>query len=126
MKSIPNELSDRDRLPDDLAPVSIVRQGDSAIVIVWSDGRETPWTAVQLRDRCPCATCREKKRGEQEKRAEKGKLNVLPVLTNAETRPLSIESMKPVGAYAYNIAFSDGHSSGIFAMALLRGGQTRP
>ncbi len=122
MNSIFNERPDRDRLPDDLTPVSIVRQGESAIVIAWSDGMETPWTAIQLRDQCPCATCREKKRGEQKKREEKGKPpSALPVLTDAEARPLRIESMNPVGAYAYNITFSDGHSSGIFSMALLRG-----
>ena len=125
-KSIFKEPSDRDRLPENISPVGIVRQGESAIIIAWGDGMETPWTATQLRNCCPCATCREKKRGDEKKRAEKGKqLTVLPVLTTSEARPLRIESMKPVGSYAYNITFSDGHSSGIFPMALLRGGRTR-
>ena len=126
-KSIFNEPSGSDRLPENVVPVGIVRQGESAIMIAWSDGMETAWTAAQLRNRCPCATCREKKRGEQKKRAEKGKqFTVLPVLTDSEARPLRIESMKPVGSYAYNITFSDGHSSGIFAMALLRGSGPNP
>jgi DUF971 family protein len=28
--------------------------------------------------------------------------------------------MRPIGNYAYAIAFSDGHSSGIFSLELLR------
>ena len=44
---------------------------------------------------------------------------MLPVLSAAEAQPLRIDSMQPVGSYAYNIAFSDGHSSGIFTMKML-------
>ena len=43
----------------------------------------------------------------------------LPVLSPAEARPLRVESMRPVGNYAYAIVFSDGHASGIFTFALL-------
>ncbi len=43
------------------------------------------------------------------------------VLGAAEARPLRIEGMRPVGAYAYNIAFSDGHDSGLFTFERLRG-----
>ena len=99
----------------DVAPVSITRDGDNAIVITWSDDTTTRWTVAALRKACPCATCREKKRGEEEKKKPVG----LPVLSAAEARPLRIESMRPVGNYAYNIAFSDGHGSGIFSMAML-------
>jgi hypothetical protein len=38
----------------------------------------------------------------------------------AEAQPLRIESMRPVGNYAYNIAFSDGHNSGIYSFAMLK------
>ena len=44
----------------------------------------------------------------------------LPVLSMAEAQPLRIEGMRPVGNYAYNIAFSDGHDSGIFTFEYLR------
>ncbi len=108
-------------LPAGVVPVGLVRNGRSGITIGWSDGVETKWTAEQLRKACPCATCREKRRGEQNKIvAREAKLAVLPVLTAAEAQPLTIEGMKPVGAYAYNIRFSDGHSSGIYSMELLR------
>jgi DUF971 family protein len=46
--------------------------------------------------------------------------NILSILTAEETVPLTIMGMKPVGNYAYNITFSDGHSSGLFTIELLR------
>ena len=36
-----------------------------------------------------------------------------------EARPMAIESMRPVGNYAYNIAFSDEHDSGLFTFDYL-------
>jgi DUF971 family protein len=45
---------------------------------------------------------------------------LLSVLKPAEAQPLAPVSMKPVGNYAYGIAFNDGHSSGIYSLDLLR------
>ena len=98
-------------------PISIERDQETGIVIRWSDGAVTSWTATRLRGQCPCATCREKKRAESTK---SDRSSGLPVLSAAEAQPVKIESMRPVGSYAYNIAFSDGHSSGIFPFKLLR------
>ncbi len=36
-----------------------------------------------------------------------------------EARPTTIERKRPVGNYAYNIAFSDGHDSGIYTFEFL-------
>ncbi|MFG0261975.1 MAG: DUF971 domain-containing protein [Novipirellula sp. JB048] len=118
MNSSENQSAPQEPPP---TPVGISREGDSVIQIQWDDGTSTRWTVAQLRAACPCATCREKKRGEAKKEASeatKGALN-LPVLSAAEARPLRIESMRPVGSYAYQISFSDGHSSGIFPLHLL-------
>lgn len=107
-------------------PVSIERDGEYGIVITWSDEMVTRWTVSQLRKACPCATCREKKHGETKKQDENAngdgdsKQMMLPVLSAAEAKPLRVEGMQPVGSYAYNIAFSDGHSSGIYPFAMLR------
>jgi DUF971 family protein len=105
----------------EVLPQRIDRDGEAAIVISWTDGRTTRWTASELRSRCPCATCREKKRAAEREgdAAESSQPAGLPVLSAAEARPLSITSMRPVGSYAYNIGFSDGHSSGLFQMGLL-------
>ena len=103
-------------------PESLQRSGDASIKISWSDGTTTIWTATQLRRACPCATCREKKRSAESVDATEVRSIGLPVLSAAEARPLQIEAMRPVGNYAYNIAFSDGHASGIFQLSKLHQG----
>lgn len=111
-------------------PDAIERIEPSGVRIRWSDGESTQWTARQLRDACPCATCREKHGKllspnedlpEGTKPHGKKSLSIgLPVLSAAEAQPMRIEGMKPVGTYAYNILFSDGHSSGLFTFSRLR------
>lgn len=113
--------------PIEYTPSAIERVDDSGIRIHWSDGETTLWSAQQLRDACPCATCREKRgklHGDASSEATakplRAKLMSLPVLSAAEARPTRIDAMQPVGTYAYNIAFSDGHHSGLFTFARLR------
>ena len=96
-------------LPTDLQIVK-----DNALLINWSDGQQRRYSFRELRGACPCATCREKRTGEQQAPT------LLPVLSAAEAKPLRIEGMKPVGSYAYTIAFSDGHDTGIFSLDLLQ------
>ena len=72
-------------------------------------------TAAGLRKICPCATCREKRKESGSPNRSKS----LPVLSLAEAQPLSLLRMMPVGNYAYNISFSDGHDSGIYHFDLL-------
>ena len=112
--------SDWESVTLDIHPESIARDGESAIVITWTDGKLSRLTARELRAACPCATCREKKRADQPADEGSSKSLTLPVLKAEEARPLTITSMRPTGSYAYNIAFSDGHSSGLFPLTMLR------
>ena len=98
----------------DPQPVSLNRTEDRQIEIVWSDGFEQRIPFRRLRDRCPCASCRTPEGSADEPE------NPLQVLSAAETLPLDIVAMRPVGNYAYNIQFSDGHTTGIFTFDLLR------
>jgi DUF971 family protein len=94
-------------------PTALRVVDDTRLVIEWSDGRTTSYSLRHLRDRCPCATCREKHR-------EPPPASLLPVLSPAETQPLRIVAMRPVGNYAYSIAWSDGHDTGIYSFERLR------
>ncbi|MFM7207542.1 MAG: gamma-butyrobetaine hydroxylase-like domain-containing protein [Planctomycetaceae bacterium] len=100
-----------------VAPTAIRRVDDAAgrpvIEIDWSDGVSGRYPARLLRDACPCATCREK-------RAAPPKVVGLTVLRPEELRPLAVVGMKPVGQYAYSIAFTDGHDTGIYTLDYLR------
>jgi DUF971 family protein len=82
--------------------------------ITWDDGMVRRYEVRELRDACPCATCREKR----SQPAEGAPL--LPVLSLAEAQPLRILGMDPVGGYAYTIRFSDGHDTGIYTLEHLR------
>ncbi len=102
-------------------PEALQRVGEFGLAIQWSDGQRLNYSAVKLRDGCPCATCKEKQRAKElEKEKTGGKMLKLPVLSAGELQPLRIVRMQPVGNYAYNISFSDGHDSGIFTFDLLR------
>ncbi len=104
-----------------LQPTSLQRRPPNSLVIGWSDGSSRVYAAGELRQACPCASCREKKSADPAKLASASGLKgtLLPVLSAQEARPLTIEHMRPVGNYAYNISFSDGHDSGLFTFDYL-------
>jgi DUF971 family protein len=89
-------------------PTALSLLPDGSLVIEWSDGRRRRYDIGELRRACPCATCMYE-RDSSAKAAELAK-DVLPV---------AIEAMHPVGNYAYNLRFSDGHSTGIFPLDML-------
>ena len=97
----------------EVVPTNLRLDTDGSLIIEWSDSQLLRYPVTKLRGNCPCATCREKTR------AAANKPLGLPILKPEELQPLKIESMRPVGSYAYNISFSDGHHSGIYSLELL-------
>ena len=95
-------------------PLSIQRCEDGGLEITWSDDSRRRYNATKLRENCPCATCREKQRLPQEEKPLS-----LPIVSGDNPGPLSITAMKPLGSYAYGIAFSDGHDTGIYQLEML-------
>ena len=94
-------------------PIELKRQPPEHLQIIWSDGHEQQLALRHLRDNCPCATCNQQK-------ADQAKPDPLRILSPAETMPLEIVAMQPIGNYAYNIQFSDGHNTGIYTFEFLR------
>jgi len=94
-------------------PTDLSLLGD-ALLIRWSDGAARSYPIRELRDSCPCATCREKRR------QPPAESNPFTVLSPAETQPVKLLGMTPVGNYAYAMKFSDGHDTGIFTLEQLR------
>ena len=99
----------------ELRPQKLEMRGQNRLYIEWNDGQKREITLADLRAACPCATCRERRAAPPAQTP-----GLLPVLSLAEARPLAIAGMKPVGNYAYGIAFSDGHDTGIYTLELLR------
>jgi len=94
-------------------PTKLELAAPDRLRIAWSDGEIREYPVRELRDKCPCATCRELRN------APPSPLE-LPIISDAQTQPLRIAAMKPVGNYAYSIDFSDGHDTGIYTLESLR------
>jgi DUF971 family protein len=76
--------------------------------IRWPGGPEVTLPAVRLRDFCPCAGCIEEGTGRK----------ILdPATIPPDIRPLEIH---PVGSYAIQIQWSDGHNTGLYSWKTLR------
>jgi DUF971 family protein len=85
-------------------PPSNIRalQGEQTLEIRWHDGRVDRMPYRFLRAECPCATCRHEWTGER-------------LIQPESIRPdLQLEAMNPVGNYAVQLVWNDGHSSGLF------------
>ena len=94
-------------------PIGLRLSDDHRLVIDWSDNVSSRIPFRVLRDNCPCAHCREAARNPQP-------AELLPVISASEAQPLVVQGVKPLGNYAYTIAFSDGHDTGIYKLELLR------
>jgi len=91
-----------------IEPTQIIEESDSAISIVWSDEKETSYSAPELRRSCPCAGCINEWTGEK-------------MLDNESvSEDLNFGHISVVGRYALNFHFSDGHDTGIFSFRYLR------
>ena len=93
----------------------------AGVDITWSDGHSSHYPFDYLRDQCPCATCGEERRKKAELEEKMGAAGVgLPAaLPMFKPKPRA-RSAKPVGHYALQFDFTDGHSTGIYSFEHLR------
>lgn len=89
-------------------PSEITRANVHDILIRWKDGHESVYPARDLRLACPCAGCVDETTGVQ---------RIHPAAIREEVHPLKIS---PVGNYAIQISWSDGHRTGIYSFKYLR------
>ena len=90
-------------VPKDVRPDPAKR----ALGITWADGHESVIPYQMLRDKCPCARCRDMR--------EAGKKPLSMTLTT------KLDGWKRLGNYALHFSWGDSHSEGIFAYDFLRG-----
>lgn len=82
------------------------------LAIKWNDGSETFLPFATLRRACPCASC-------------KGEMDVMGNVYKGPEAKLTaaafrLARMVPVGGYAVQLTWGDGHNSGIYSFDYLR------
>jgi DUF971 family protein len=89
-----------------------IQQVGEELAIKWDDGSENYIPLEKLRRFCPCAGC-------------KGEVDIMGQLHKGPDQPLTPASLQlrvvnPVGAYALQPVWGDGHQSGIYSFDYLR------
>lgn len=90
----------------------------AGIDVTWSDGHASHFDFLYLRDLCPCAMCDDERRKQEDVRARTGGFSA-PALPMFKPR-VTARGAKPIGNYALQIEFSDGHTTGIYSYGYLR------
>lgn len=88
--------------------VEIVGLNRPSIRMRWLDGHVSVFQSFALRLHCPCAQCNDTRAGKRLLESKSVAATVVPV------------GMAPMGRYALQISWSDGHSAGIYPFKLLR------
>ncbi len=95
-------------MASEIAPTSIRQAGPGELEVDWNDGHVSRYPVAYLRRACRCAACIDEWTGAHILRADQVPEDVKPV------------RIDPVGRYAIHIAWSDGHTSGIYSFEHLR------
>jgi DUF971 family protein len=77
---------------------------EKALRLLWDDDHISTYPFPYLRGWCPCAGCQGHDGGRQFIKVENPQL----------------DTIKPVGNYALNLGWSDGHDTGIYSFEYLR------
>ena len=94
-----------------MRPLDIQQIGDE-LAVKWDDGTEGFVKLEVLRRHCPCAGCQ-------------GERDIMGNLYKGPDKPLTPDSFKlvriaPVGGYALQPLWADGHGTGLFAFDYLK------
>ncbi len=89
-------------------PTGLEKVDDATIAITWADGTRLLYPVDRLRAKCPCATCVDEMTG-------------AVLVSYDDVRGTGFKKVTPVGNYAFQILFSDGHDTGFFTYRRLRG-----
>ncbi len=80
---------------------------DQNLSILWKDGVSSKYSLLDLRKKCPCATCRG---------GHGGKVGA----ATSHIQSIQLISWTKVGRYAISIVWSDYHNTGIYSYDNLR------
>ncbi len=99
-----------------LTPTAITADRSTKLLsVTWNDGHQSVYPFALLRHACPCAECQG---GHENMKSEPDpEVFTIPLV---DSRATEVTNLKPVGNYALNIEWGDGHHFGIYNWAYLR------
>ena len=113
------------------ASVKVHVSSGAGVDITWSDGHSSHYDFTYLREECPCAMCNDErakreagKEADERLKKEHPTSSTAPALSSPLLpmfKPkLRAAAAQPMGNYALQIDFNDGHKAGIFSFDYLR------
>jgi DUF971 family protein len=100
------------RAKDTLIPLAIKLSAPGGVAVRWNDGHAATYPYAYLRRRCPCAICRDTPP------VVKTEPDPFPMLGKG---PIATTGATPIGRYAIQFHWNDGHAEGIYSYSYLRG-----
>lgn len=95
-----------------MKPKSMRKTGPVALTIEWDDGHTSVYSFERLRDVCPCAECSGETVLFQ---------RFVPAPPDRSTPGrYELKGIVPIGSYAVQMEWGDGHAAGIYTWDLLR------
>jgi len=93
-------------------PIEIKKINEFILFTKWNDEFESSIKMEDLRKECPCAECTGEKIGD--------KIYSRPKPVKFEPGVFDLTDIRPVGHYAINLVWKNGHDTGIYNWQLLR------
>jgi DUF971 family protein len=93
-----------------------LNRAEGWLEIAWNDGAVCRYPLTGLREACPCVECRG---GHEFMGSEHDPDNIL-TLELKPMRSYKLEAIGRVGNYAVQLAWDDGHDTGIYSWGYLR------
>lgn len=91
-----------------------LNKNEGYLEITWSDDRVCKYPLSHLREACPCVECRG---GHEKMGMEHAPDNLLEL---KPARNYTMTELNPVGNYALQPVWNDGHDSGLYTWEYLR------
>jgi DUF971 family protein len=95
-----------------MTPQKITVKDKRYLHIIWEDGSESMLLLANLRKNCPCAVCIDEGNNKP--------ASYLPLVSAPQT---TLTDIKPVGTYAIQLFWQDGHNTGIYTYEKLKEGK---
>jgi DUF971 family protein len=97
----------------------------AGVDVAWADGHSSHFDFAYLREKCPCANCKDERARESDSEGKSAQGLHSQALAPSSVLPMFKPALKArhaeaIGHYAIQIEYTDGHKAGIYSYEYLR------